>query len=205
MPDSDLGSLNEAAFRAVAAALKAKDPYTWGHSMRVGAYAGGIARILGVGSEQIAQIRIAGELHDVGKIGVPERLLGKNSRLTANEYRQVMEHPAIGEQILRPLLPDGHLILGAVRWHHARFDGQGSSENRSGDDIPLAARIVAVADAFDAMTSARPYRNPLPLDVALTELDDNAGSQFDPACVLALRGLYPTRTAAGSLELAVPA
>ena len=202
---SVVDSLNESAFQAVASALKAKDPHTWGHTKRVGAYASGIARILRMAAERIAHIRIAEELHDVGKIGVPERLLRKCSCLTANEYRRVMEHPGIGEQILRPLLPDGHPILGAVRWHHERLDGQGGPDGLSAADIPLAARIIAVADAFDAMTSARPYRAPMPLDVALTELYENAGSQVDPACVLALRELYPSRATEGSLYVAVPA
>ena len=198
-------SINEPAFQALASALKAKDQYTWDHSRRVGAYASGVARHLGFQEEEIGHIRLAGELHDVGKIGVPGRLLRKCGSLTVNEYRQVMEHPAIGGRIIGPLLPNGHPILGAVRWHHEQFDGQGGPDGLTAEEIPLAARIVAVADAFDAMTSTRPYRSPLQLDVALKELDDNAGSQFDPACVQALRSLYPAGSPVGTLQLAVPA
>lgn len=204
-PGSGFESLNEPAFTAIASALSAKDSYTWAHSKRVGAYASGIARLMGVKGDRIAQIRFAGELHDVGKIGVPGKLLRKCGSLTANEYRQVMEHPVMGEQIIRPLLPDGHLILGAVRWHHERYDGRGGPDCLTAEEIPLAARIVAVADAFDAMTSTRPYRSPLPLDVALAELDENAGSQFDPECVRALHRLYPVSSPVGSLHVAVPA
>ncbi len=197
--------LNDAAMEATINALRAKDPSTWGHSMRVSAYASGIARVLGLGEERIALIRTAGELHDIGKIGVPDCLLRKSGRLTAHEYQRVMEHPMIGVRILRPLLPENHLIMGAVRWHHERVDGRGSPDGLRGDQMPLAARIVAVADAFDAMTSARPYRAPLRLDAALVELRDNADTQFDGICVRALCELFATRSVVADLPGAVPA
>ncbi len=190
--------LYDAAISAVINALKAKDPYTWGHSKRVSAYASGIARVMGLGAERIALIRTAAELHDIGKIGVPDRLLSKSGRLTVQEYQRVMEHPVIGVEILRPLLPENHLILSVVRWHHERADGRGTPDGLRGDQTPLAARIVAVADAFDAMTSARPYRAPLRLDDALMELKENTDTQFHGACVRALCELFTARSAAAA-------
>ena len=199
------GSFGASPFQTVESALKSKDPYTWGHCKRVGAFASGIARCLGLTGDRIVHIRIAGEFHDVGKIGVPERLLRKRGPLTANEYRQVMAHPAVGERILRLLLPDGHPILGAVRSHHERYDGHGGPDGLASEEIPMGARIVAVADAFDAMTSTRPYRPRLKLDTALKELEENAGSQFDPECVRALQQLYPDHSPVEPSQVAVPA
>ncbi len=192
-------------FKSLSAALRAKDPYTWNHSLRVGAFAGGIARVLGMAEDQISLIRCAGELHDIGKIGVPLELLRKAGQLTCNEYLRVMEHPIIGEGMVAQLVPQGSPITAAVRWHHTRYDGCGAPHHMRGAQIPLAARIVAVADAFDAMTSTRPYRIALSLDTALAELTDHAGSQFDPECVRALRDLYRTRSAVELRGVAVPA
>jgi HD-GYP domain-containing protein (c-di-GMP phosphodiesterase class II) len=160
---------------------------------------------MGLGAERTALIRTAGELHDVGKIGVPDRLLRKSGRLAVHEYQRVMEHPVIGVQILRPLLPENHLILSVVRWHHERADGGGTPDGLSEGQMPLAARIVAVADAFDAMTSARPYRAPLRLDAALVELKENTGTQFDGTCVRALCELFATRSVVAAVTGAVPA
>jgi len=197
--------LYDAAICAIVSALKTKDPYTWGHSMRVSAYASGMARVMGLGVERIALIRTAGELHDIGKIGVPDRLLRKAGHLSAHEYQRVMEHPVIGVQLLRPLLPANHLILSVVRWHHERVDGQGTPDGLRGDRLPLAARIVAVADAFDAMTSARPYRAPLRLDAALRELKEHVDTQFDGTCVQALREIFSMRNVVAAAPVAVPA
>ena len=124
-------------------------------------------------------------LHDVGKIGIPEQLLRKPGPLTAAEHLCVMEHTVIGERILTPLLESRPRVLRIVRSHHERVDGRGTPDGLQGDAIPMFARIVAVADAFDAMTSARPYRASLDPCVALRELHDNAGTQLDPACVAA--------------------
>ena len=178
------------AFRALVHALQAKDPYTAGHSQRVSAYSKAIAQEMGLESELIAKIQLGGELHDVGKIGVPERLLHKKGPLSESEYRQVMQHTVIGEGILAPLLADNPIVLQVVRSHHERFDGQGGPDGLGGENIPLAARIVSVADSFDAMTSTRPYREKLTQRTALAELTKNAGLQFDATCVTAMTNLF---------------
>ena len=172
-----------AALQAVAHALQAKDPYTAGHSLRVSVFARVIAERLGLSTDHVKTVALAAELHDVGKIGVPERLLHKEGRLTLGEYHQIMQHTVLGEEILAPVLGDYPEILRAVRSHHERIDGRGSPDGLSGEDIPLAARIIGVADSFDAMTSDRPYRRAMSVSVALAELRRNRGAQFDGACV----------------------
>ena len=174
------------AVGAVAEALQAKDAYTRSHSSRVSAYAGAIARELGLSKREAEQVKLAAQLHDVGKIGVPDALLGKEGPLTDEERRRFMWHTVIGEQILRPLFQDRPGVLAAVRWHHERMDGKGFPDGLKGDRIPLPARIIAVADTFDAMTTSRPYRTPLPLLTVLRELKRVAGSQLDIRCVAAL-------------------
>lgn len=182
------------ATHALAQALEAKDAYTWGHSARVGVLAAAMARELGVELDDIAEIGLGGELHDVGKIGVPESLLHKPGPLTPKEYRRVMEHTVIGERILSPLLRHHPTVLSIVRSHHERVDGRGLPDGLQGDEIPLDARIVAAADAFDAMTSPRPYRAaPLDPGAAMDELARNVGSQFDSECVQALQAALPDR------------
>jgi HD-GYP domain-containing protein (c-di-GMP phosphodiesterase class II) len=144
-----------------------------------------VALELGFDAGDIDEIRLGGELHDVGKIGVPDRLLCKPCPLTFDEFRRVTEHTLIGEQILLPLLQDHPAVLEVVRWHHERFDGNGTPDGLQGDKIPLGVRVVTVADCFDAMTTAREYRSPLSLSAAVEELQNGAGSQFDPDCVQA--------------------
>jgi HD-GYP domain-containing protein (c-di-GMP phosphodiesterase class II) len=175
------------AIRSLAHALEAKDAYTGGHSSRVSAYSVDIARELGLSVAETAAIALGGELHDVGKIGVREDVLHKPGPLTPSEYRHVMEHTVIGAHILSPLLHSRSTVLSIVRWHHERVDGTSLPDGLKGDEIPLAARIVAVADAFDAMTSQRPYRPALSVDAALGELEESAGSQFDVDCAAAAR------------------
>ncbi len=173
------------AVQSVIEAIEAKDPYTRGHSRRVGFYAGVIARALGLPEEDVQEITLGGQLHDVGKIGIPDSVLMKTTALAEDERRAIQQHPVIGEQIAAPLLKRHPTILSIVRWHHERFDGRGFPDGLSGSVIPLGPRIVAVADAFDAMTSARPYRPALPFAAAVRELVREAGRQFDPACVRA--------------------
>lgn len=174
------------AVRALQQALEARDPYTRNHSRRVADYAAAIAHELGMDRGTQQEIRLAGELHDVGKIGVADDLLKRRGPLTQDEYHLVLQHTLIGERILRPLFRDRPTILRVARCHHERFDGRGFPDGLHGEDIPLAARIVAIADSFDAMTSARPYRGALPIRVAAEELARGAGTQFDPDCVAAM-------------------
>ena len=172
------GSL--ATIQALAAAVDAKDPYTQGHSQRVADYATSLARHVGASQAEQDLIHITGTLHDVGKIGVPDAILKKPGRLD-DEERAVMEtHPVLGEVIVRKA-PQLAATLPGVRHHHERWDGKGYPDALKGEAIPLIARYLALADTFDAMTSDRPYRKGLPLEVALAEIHKGAGTQFDPA------------------------
>lgn len=176
------GALND-----LARALREKDRRYWKHSGRVGASAGAIAAELGVGPDDMTDIALGGALHDIGKIEVPVRLLRSGRGLSNDEYLRVMEHVVIGERLLKPIIGDRPAVLGAVRSHHERVDGNGLPDGLKGNEIPLAARVVTVADAFDAMTHARPYRKQaMSVRSALCELAKWAGSHFDRACVQAL-------------------
>lgn len=174
-----------ASLQSLADALEVKDSYTAGHSTRVSRYAIAIGRELGVAAPLLEQLELGSRLHDLGKIGVREDVLNKDGRLSEDEYAHVMEHPVIGWRLLAPLLRDMPSALAVVRSHHERFDGHGTPDSMRGHEIPLVARITAVADAFDAMTSGRVYRPGVTVDDALKELRRCAGSQFDPVCVAA--------------------
>ena len=175
-----------AGVQSLAEALELKDPYTRGHSVRVSQYSGTIARMLGMTGGVVENIELGGQLHDIGKIGVREDVLNKAGPLTREEYEHIMTHPLLGWRILHPLLSDNPVVLNVVRSHHERMDGTGVPDGLSGDAIPREARIVSVADAFDAMMSRRPYRQGLSYEAALTELRRTAHSQFDPEVVDAL-------------------
>jgi putative two-component system response regulator len=187
--------------QALAQALEAKDAYLRGHSLRVAEYATGIARQLGLGEGTIATISLGGRLHDIGKIGVSEEVLHKPVGLTPAEYRHVMEHTTIGARILRPLLHDDPEVIGIVRSHHERLDGKGLPDGLRGDAIPSAARIVAVADAFDAMTHDRAYRPALPVERAFEELRACRGVQWAPEAV---DGFLDAFSDAASLPIPTP-
>ena len=176
-----------ASIQSLADALEVKDPYTRGHSVRVSQYAAAVARLLALDEAEVREIELGGHVHDIGKIGVREAVLNKAGALTAEEYEHIMTHPVVGWRILSPLLPDAPLIRNIVRSHHERFDGQGVPDGLAGTAIPLEARIAAVADSFDAMTSGRPYRRGgrMRPDDALAELERCAGTQFDPEIVRA--------------------
>ena len=180
-----LEALFLASIQSLADALEVKDPYTHGHSLRVSSYSVAIAKALGLSAEDIRQIEIGGRVHDIGKIGVREAVLNKPGPLTPDEYQHVMTHPSVGWRILAPLLDDVPRALHIVRSHHERYDGTGAPDRLAGDQIPLEARIAAVADTFDAMTSVRPYRPGVPLADTLVELRRCRGAQFDPDCVSA--------------------
>ncbi len=183
--------------KALAEAIEAKDPYTKGHCSRVCAYTIEIADALKISSDQKVVLEYASLLHDVGKIGVQTGVLGKVGQLTDEEYAEIKLHPVIGENILRNVR-FFHPILPIVRHHHERFDGKGYPDGLLGEDIPLFSRIIAVVDAFDAMTSDRPYRNGLPMADALNRLMAERAAQFDPDVVDIFidRGIFNMRFAA---------
>jgi putative nucleotidyltransferase with HDIG domain len=178
------------AIRALAAALDARDPYTAGHSERVSTLAVEIGRVMSLGDEDLDVLRLGALLHDIGKIGIPDDVLGKPAALDAVEFELIRAHPVIGARILRsiPFLAP-HLPI--VELHHERPDGRGYPHGLSGDAIPLAARIVHVADAYDAITSARAYRPGRLPQEAIAELNRGAGTDFDEACVQALIKALP--------------
>ena len=155
------------------------------HSAVVARYAAGIAQRLGWGGADLAYLRVAAMLHDVGKVSLPDQILRKPGPLDPQEYEEVKLHPVIGAELVNRV--DGlSLISRWVRHSHEHFDGSGYPDGLAGDDIPLASRILLVADAFDAITSARPYRSALSIGEACEELRLHSGTQFDPACVDAL-------------------
>jgi response regulator RpfG family c-di-GMP phosphodiesterase len=175
------------SIQSLAEALELKDPYTRGHSIRVSHYSTEIARALELEPETVRQVELGGHVHDIGKIGVREAVLNKPGPLTDEEYEHIMTHPLLGWRILSPLLSDAPMILNVVRSHHERFDGRGVPDGLAGESIPLEARIVAVADAFDAMTSGRPYRlgQHMTMEQTVAELERCANTQFDPAVLSA--------------------
>ncbi|HJX87317.1 MAG TPA: HD domain-containing phosphohydrolase [Gemmatimonadales bacterium] len=175
----------------LARALEAKDAYTRGHSIRVSRYAVATARRMGFQGALLDGIRLGGELHDIGKIGTRESVLHKPGSLTADEFRQISEHPILGERMLSPLARESPDVLRIVRSHHERLDGRGFPDGLRGERIPVEARIVAVADAFDAMTTRRPYRESRPPEQAMAELRRVAGTQLDPEAVEAFVAAHP--------------
>jgi len=186
------------AVQSLAAALDARDGYTHGHSRRVTALAVALARALALDDEQIERIRLAGMLHDIGKIGIRESVLHKSAALTDEEYAHIKTHPVISARILEPILREQDTVR-FIRSHHERYDGNGYPDGLAGEAIPLGARILAVADAFDAMTSKRPYRDPMDSQGALAVLRHGRGRQWDPLVVEALEGLSPEALAPCSL------
>jgi putative nucleotidyltransferase with HDIG domain len=170
--------------RSLAEAIDAKDSYTRGHSDRVAEYAEALTRKLDLGDEMLNAVRCAGYLHDIGKIGIPDAILLKPGKLTDDEYRQIMNHPKLSHKIIEPVeFP--YEVKPFVRHHHERIDGSGYPDGLVGEDIPLGARIIGIADAYEAMTSDRPYRKALSIDSALEELRRCSGTQFDSGLVAA--------------------
>ena len=165
--------------KALAATIDAKDKYTNGHSTRVAEYSREIARRSGRNEQEQEDIYYAGLLHDIGKIGIPEEIINKTSRLTDEEYEVIKTHPVIGGNILKNISEISDISLGA-KWHHERYDGRGYPDRLQGENIPEVARIIGVADAYDAMTSKRSYRGVMPQEVVRAEIEKGKGSQFDP-------------------------
>lgn len=178
--------LFEGAIRSLVNAIDAKDSYTCGHSDRVAEYAREIARTMGMSETFCEQIYMTGLLHDVGKIGVPDDVLQKPGKLTDEEFDSIKQHPVIGHDILRHLGEFDYVLPGVLH-HHESIDGSGYPDGLVGEEIPLMARILAVADAYDAMTSDRPYRAGMPTARAEKIINDGAGHQWDRNCVEAFR------------------
>lgn len=169
-------------FRMLAATLDARDPYTAGHSIRVAEYAGLIGEQAGLAPAQLDQLRKSALVHDIGKIGIKDAILLKTGKLTDHEFNQIKQHPAIGAGIFEQYNMTNELLslVPGIKYHHERFDGKGYPEGLSGEDIPLFGRIIAVADAYDAMTSDRTYRNSMSPQEAISILRDGKGTQWDP-------------------------
>lgn len=171
--------LSEEVMKTLANTIDAKDPYTNGHSLRVAKYSKEIAKRAGKTKQEQKEIYQMALLHDIGKIGVPDDIINKDTRLTEEEYAAIRKHPAIGSDILKTIEEIPDIMIGA-RWHHERYDGHGYPDGLAGTEIPEIARIIGVADAYDAMTSKRSYRNILAQDVVRSEIERGKCTQFDP-------------------------
>jgi putative two-component system response regulator len=174
-----LKRLNVQIVMTFSSTVDAKDKYTNGHAMRVAEYSKEIAKRAGLSDEKAESIYLIGLLHDVGKIGIPDSIINKESELDDEEYELTKQHPELGWHILQNIPEFPELAIGA-HWHHERFDGKGYPDGIAGMDIPEEARIIAVADSYDAMTSRRSYRDVLPQKVAREEIEKGIGTQFDP-------------------------
>jgi len=172
----------EGTVKALNLTIDAKDHYTYNHSSRVAKLSSLLGEAFGLQEKVIKEIEHAASIHDIGKIGIEESILKKNGRLTADEYEEMRKHPEIGVRIVQSI-PFLEEAIPVILYHHERFDGKGYPEGIKSGQIPLSARIVGVADAVDAMMSARPYRDALTLNNVIDELKDNSGTQFDPEIV----------------------
>jgi putative nucleotidyltransferase with HDIG domain len=179
---ADLQDLLMGVLHALTATIDAKDPYTCGHSQRVAMLSKLLAQRVGFPPAKVQELYLAGLLHDIGKIGVPEQVLCKEGRLTDEEYGSMKRHPSIGAKILQGIRQLDEVIVGILT-HHERPDGKGYPQRLSGAQVPIEGRIVGLADVFDAMTSDRTYRKAMQLNVVLAEIRRCAGTQFDPLLV----------------------
>jgi putative nucleotidyltransferase with HDIG domain len=187
----NLMSYYESTVQALILTIDAKDHYTFKHSNRVAKLSASITEKLGIQDVGVKEIQHAASIHDIGKIGIVESILNKRGRLSVNEFDEIKKHPSIGVRIVQSI-PFLEEAIPVIQSHHERFDGTGYPQYLKGEDIPLSARIVAVADAIDAMLRDRPYRDALYLDKVMQELKSNAGTQFDPAVVdIILSGKVP--------------
>lgn len=178
----DLNELFVSTIKTVANAIEAKDTYLKGHCERITSFSLAIATEIGLNESDKKNVELAALLHDVGKIGVPEHILCKTDRLTTEEYEYIKKHPKIGADMLSSI-KQLSVAIGGIKHHQEIYDGTGYPDGLKGEDIPLIARIIAVADTFDAMTTTRTYRKGLPVETALEEIKSKRGIQFDPECV----------------------
>jgi len=178
-----------ATVHTLAETIEKRDPYTGGHTKRVMEYSLAIGKAMGLSQKDMMDLRLSAILHDIGKIGIRDNILLKNERLTFEEYNAIMMHAVYGAEILTHIRQLKDIIPG-VKWHHEKYDGSGYPEGLKGETIPAIARIIAVADTFDAMTTDRPYRKGLSVEAALEELRRYAGTQFDPDAVNAFIRSY---------------
>lgn len=179
---TQLNNLYRSVIRAITNAIDARDKFTSGHSLRVAELTVGFSNYLKIEKEEVDQLEIAALLHDIGKLGVPESIITKPGSLTEEEYQMIKQHPIIGEKIVHDI-EVLHDTIDVIKFHHEQYSGKGYPEGLSSDQIPFPARIIALTDAYDAMTSDRPYRKALSKDKAINEIKVNRGIQFDPELV----------------------
>lgn len=182
VPKTSKKELFELSIKVLLNTLKCKDDYTWGHSLRVAYLCVSTGQELGFGPEELYELEISALFHDLGKIGVPDHILKKPSRLEDSEFNEMKLHPEKSAEILQDFPIFKEMAIN-VKHHHERFDGRGYPSGLKGENIPLFSRIILIADTFDAMTSTRPYRKGLPYATAYAELREFAGTQFDPDLV----------------------
>jgi len=197
---TDLKEFHGSTVRALVRAVEAKDPYTRGHSDRVARYAVALGRQFRFSEDKLERLEYAAVLHDIGKIGIADSILLKPGRLEPGEYAVMKRHPALGADIVSEVRPLDQEVVDWIRYHHEWYDGNGYPTGRSGEEIPLGAQIIGVADALDAMTTVRPYKRALTLQGALEEMRRHSGRQFSPVVVDALIAAVKE----GKLELAEP-
>ena len=174
-----IGDLFLGSMKALTISLEAKDEYTKGHSERVAELSTSLVEFMGLKRIFFEKLKIASSLHDIGKIGIKESVLNKPGRLTKEEYEHIKKHSVISEQIVTPIIKDRDIIQ-SIRHHHERYDGKGYPDGLKKDEIPIGGRIIALADALDAMTSHRSYRKAYSKEEAIRKIKENAGEQFDP-------------------------
>ena len=179
------------AVYALAAAVDAKDSYTYDHSRKVNVYAVALAEAIGLSPDEVPRVSTAALLHDIGKISISDKILRKKGKLSAEDWEQIKSHPRLGANIVGNV-PNLVPCVSGILYHHERWNGTGYPEGLAGETIPLEARILAIADAFAAMTSARPYRGALSNEEAMKELKEGTGTQFDPQLVEVFKGIVET-------------
>jgi putative nucleotidyltransferase with HDIG domain len=187
-----LERVSTATLEALVNALEAKDPYLRGHSARIADLSANVAAELGLAEDEVDRVRMAGRLHDLGKIGTRESVVNKEGPLTAEEFEHVKQHVIIGAQILAPLVHLGD-VVAMVKSHHERWDGTGYPDGLRGEEVPLGGRVIATAEVFDALTTARPYQEKMTPEQAVERMEDLSGTVLDPRVLDALKAIVGRR------------